>query len=454
MHVGTDFLGCMSVSLKAVCDRAEPVTDAGGNLVDYNMKRPRWFHLLGKLDGLSYEATVVQQISSSSGVPVPALSRQANQNQDLFIEGRDGFFSNSMVNDIFHWQPTLFNNRPTYRGSDSSLHMYYLSARGVWAIGHSVGSLLPCAYLETESHALPQDSRATWFVYSQERTVESTQTDSTVAQAGIFQADVDVRLSVQERGVQEIELTPAQQIKILNEERALEEQRGEWRMTLRKDGKKEKATKKPKAMKGEQSYSDAAAIPDAAAGSDGGDGGSAPIKKKAKRLKITATVTVPKGEGIGIGVQHDKGKNFVTGCKPGGNADKCGAIEAGDEFYKVNATDVSKGGRDDCIAALKAACQAGTTVTLVFKRNGAAGDEAAPPPVPARSNAPDGAAPPPVPARSNASAMAAAPAGGAPKKKKKKKTSDKKGAEQAAVPESPPFAPLSGFEKKVTVKVR
>lgn len=349
---GTDFLGCMSVSLKAVCDRAELVMDAGGNLIDYNMKRPRWFQLHGKLDGLSYEATVVQQIPSSSGVSIPALPRSGSKNEDLCIEGRDGFFSNSMINDVFYWQPTMFSNRPTYRGSDSSLHMYYLPARGVWAIGHAVGSLLPCAYLETAAHELPQDSRATWFVYSQERTVESSQTDSAIAQAGIFEADVDVKLGVQERRAAEnaSALTAAEQIKILNEERALEAQRGEWRKTLRKGGK-EKATKKPKVEKGAASYSDATTVEDSARGPAGGSSssssGGALTKKKERKTKIVAVVTVPKGEGIGIGVQHDKGKNYVTGCKPGGNADNCGAIEPGDEFYRVNATDVSKASRAD-----------------------------------------------------------------------------------------------------------
>ena len=110
----------------------------------------------------------------------------------------------------------------------------------------------------------------------------------------------------------------------------------------------------------------------------GPKGAGAANKKKAKKaagastiqktIKVKVVVDVPAGEGFGIGIVHNKGNNQVKGMQPGGNADRCGLIEAGDKFVSINGTNVAKASREDCIAALKAATQAGTKVELVFRR--------------------------------------------------------------------------------------
>ena len=83
---------------------------------------------------------------------------------------------------------------------------------------------------------------------------------------------------------------------------------------------------------------------------------------------IKVTINVPTGEGLGIGVQNVKNQIIVTGTKPGGNAHKTGKIEGGDRIMKVNATSVAKVSKEECVAALKAATQASTTVVLSLRR--------------------------------------------------------------------------------------
>jgi hypothetical protein len=234
---GTDFLGCMSVSLQSLCDRAEPVKDEYGKMMEMSMKKPRWFHLLGKLDGLFYEAGVVKRISSRS-VAVPAMPASGEKTTlDMEIDGRDSFYTNSCINDLYHWQPTEFNSRPTYRGAETAMFMYYLASRGVWAVGHTVGSFLPCAYIESSGHGLPHESTSHWYIYTQERSAAASQADSSVTQQGIFQADVDVKLAAKGRDANAAKATPttlAGRIRAMNDERQLKEQRVEWRKTLTK----------------------------------------------------------------------------------------------------------------------------------------------------------------------------------------------------------------------------
>ena len=100
-----------------------------------------------------------------------------------------------------------------------------------------------------------------------------------------------------------------------------------------------------------------------------------PKKPKSKRTggglgKIVAAISVPAGEGIGIGVQHDDetNSNIVSGMKSGGNAEQCGLIERGDRFIRINGTHVATSSREECIAALKAAAAASTTVKLTLRR--------------------------------------------------------------------------------------
>jgi hypothetical protein len=93
--VGTDFLGSMSVNLDAVCKRAEPVKTLSGETIEMSMKRPRWFWLHNKNDGLQYEASIVQQIAPVSR-DVALLAAQPLPH-NLCVEGRGGFESNDMV---------------------------------------------------------------------------------------------------------------------------------------------------------------------------------------------------------------------------------------------------------------------------------------------------------------------------------------------------------------------
>lgn len=100
-----------------------------------------------------------------------------------------------------------------------------------------------------------------------------------------------------------------------------------------------------------------------------------PLETKKKRRapgalgKVTAMIDVPEGEGLGIGVRHENGANYVSGMKPGGNAESCGLIEVEDKFLFVNQTNVTTFSREKCIAALKAAAaESPTKVKLVFRR--------------------------------------------------------------------------------------
>lgn len=53
----------------------------------------------------------------------------------------------------------------------------------------------------------------------------------------------------------------------------------------------------------------------------------------------------------------------------GGNAEKCGLIQAGDKFVRINGTHVATASREEVIAALKSAASASTTVKLVLRRS-------------------------------------------------------------------------------------
>lgn len=86
--------------------------------------------------------------------------------------------------------------------------------------------------------------------------------------------------------------------------------------------------------------------------------------------QFNAEVHVPAGESIGIGVLHANGVNSISQMRPEGNADKSDQLLVGDRFMNINGKDVSGSSREECIAALKAACAAGEVVKLGMWREG------------------------------------------------------------------------------------
>jgi hypothetical protein len=304
------------------------------------------------------------------------------------------------INDTYHWQPAVFAGRPTYKGAENSLDVYYLAGRSVWAIGLGVGSLMPCAYLEAHADRLelPHESLKGWRVFSRDRSEDTTRTDSLAVLDGVFEEDAGVACHLQELAESiERSLSSAELIKKLNEEMDLSNQRKEWRMTV---GKKRSdqgigavatasettsmtatppilastsatptqfavttaTTRKVAAarMAATPTGEKVAELPNAS----GVDNRPvvvpprrSPSSPDSDSKTFKALLNLPKGQSLGCAIANRNGKNLVKGMKTGGICDTSSLLKVGDMFLKINETDVRGFSKDDFLKEFKKAMQ-------------------------------------------------------------------------------------------------
>jgi len=147
-------LGCCSFSITELVENSKPIFNPEtGTYIQRAMRKARWFWLFSPRVGLGHSESV-KQIKAVAN-PNPSFVGAADVIDTIQICGRDGFAPNSSVVDEYRWVPTRFGNTHVYKGDESHLWMYYLDARGVWAIGTAVGSRIPLATVDGTADKLP-----------------------------------------------------------------------------------------------------------------------------------------------------------------------------------------------------------------------------------------------------------------------------------------------------------
>ena len=341
---GSNVLGAASASLNRI-------------IASQTMTEPYWFWLLNKDEGLVADLVPFQ--SSTPLLQNPKAVEMAPV--DIVVLGRDDFSSNVVINDQFNWQPTRYCERPVFLGSANAMWMYYLPGRACWAIGNTIGSLAPCAYVETDSSKLPYETDSTWMVHSDSRAhtglaVEELQMlDSFTVDTGAFLPDGFVRAEAVHVEKNERKLKPFEMIKLLNKKREVEEQRANFYKAMEEEVSAPKAAKRysvrPRAQptNPEPSYPKEGvkpaptqnekppALPTAKkpSGNAAGNASSKSSGKKAggkssgktggskpKKGRYEAVITCGPKESVGLGIFNFDGKNYVSGTIPTGPAAK------------------------------------------------------------------------------------------------------------------------------------
>ena len=98
------------------------------------------------------------------------------------------------MNDIYVMVPTkFFSNTVVYRGHSNNLWLYYMSASSKWAVGYTIGSLLPLAHAKGPPQS-PETVHAVgqWHVHSGELDEFSVIVDGIATVHGAYMTDTDV----------------------------------------------------------------------------------------------------------------------------------------------------------------------------------------------------------------------------------------------------------------------